>query len=134
MDSGDRFTERFEQFTKNQIEQDVRNTMEAAHASYNSIPLAKTSEQAAEKNYELVKDSYAQGARNITDVLDAQDSLIDAREASLNSVYAFLIDLMNLQRAIGAYDFFLTDTQRMEFSDGLISRVNNPLTEGTDDE
>ncbi|MEM6780836.1 MAG: TolC family protein [Pseudomonadota bacterium] len=122
--------------TKNQIEQDVRNTMEAAHASYNSIPLAKTSEQAAEKNYELVKDSYAQGARNITDVLDAQDALIDAREASLNSVYAFLIDLMNLQRAIGAYDFFLTDAQRIEFSDDLISRVTNNKTrdETTNDE
>lgn len=110
--------------TKNQIEQDIRNNLEAAHASYNSIPLAKQAETAAQKNYELVKDSYAQGAKDITDVLDAQETLVDAREASMNAIYTFLIDLMNVQRAIGAYDFFLTDTQRMELSQDLIMRVN----------
>ncbi len=110
--------------TKNQIEQEIRNNLEAAHASYNSIPLAKQAETAAQMNYELVKDSYAQGAKDITDVLDAQETLIDAREASMNAVYTFLIDLMNVQRAIGAYDFFLTDTQRMELSQDLIMRVN----------
>lgn len=110
---------------KNQIEQDIRNTLQAAHASYNSIPLAKQAENAAQKNYGLINDSYAQGARNITDVLDAQDTLIAAREASMNAVYAFLIDLMNVQRAIGAYDFFLTDAQRVQFSGELIQRIQN---------
>lgn len=110
---------------KNQIEQDIRSSLKAAHASYNSIPLAKQAENAAQKNYELINDSYAQGARNITDVLDAQDTLIAAREASMNSVYAFLIDLMNVQRAIGAYDFFLTDAQRLQLSGELIQRVQN---------
>ena len=110
---------------ENQIEQDIRNNMEAAHASYNSIPLARKAEVAAQKNYELIVDSYTQGAKDITDVLDAQENLIDARESSMNAVYTFLIDLMNVQRAIGAYDFFLTDTQRMELSDELIERVTN---------
>lgn len=110
---------------KNQIEQDIRSSLKAAHASYNSIPLAKQAENAAQKNYELINDSYAQGARNITGVLDAQDTLIAAREASMNSVYAFLIDLMNVQRAIGAYDFFLTDAQRLQLSGELIERVQN---------
>ena len=111
--------------TKNQIEQGVRNNMEASHASYNSISLAQQAETAAQKNYELVNDSYAQGAKDITDVLDAQDTLIEAREASMNAVYDFLIDLMNVQRAIGAYDFFLTDTQRMELSDDLIIGIGS---------
>ena len=110
---------------KTQIEQDIRNTLQAAHASYNSIPLAKQAETAAQKNYELINASYAQGARNITDVLDAQEVLIRAREASMNAVYTFLIDLMNVQRAIGAYDFFLTDAQRLQLSDDLIQRIGN---------
>lgn len=114
---------------KNLIELDIRNNMEAAHASYISIPLAKQAEVAAQKNYELINESYALGAKSITDVLDAQDTLIAAREASMNSVYAFLIDLMNVQRAIGAFDFFLTDTQRMELSSELIEIINSPNIE-----
>ncbi|MEO0443426.1 MAG: TolC family protein [Pseudomonadota bacterium] len=109
---------------KNQVEQTIRNDIAATHASYISVPLAKQAEMASQKNYDLVASSYAQGARNITEVLDAQETLIDAREASINSVYSFLIDLMNVQRAIGAFDFFLTDEQRLEFSRDLIQRVN----------
>ena len=108
---------------KNRIEQDIRNTLASTNASYNSIPLAKTSEVAAEKNYELVVDSYVQGTRDIVDVLDAQQALINAREVSKNSVYAFLIDLMNVQRAAGAFDFFLSESERGQFSNELIKRV-----------
>lgn len=97
--------------------------MEDAHATYNAIELAKVSEVASQKNYELVAASYAQGLQSIVDVLDAQEALIDAREASMNASYSFLINLMNLQRAIGSFDFFLTDTQRLEFTEDLIRRV-----------
>ncbi len=111
------------QDTKNTIEQNIRSTMEDAHATYNAIELAKVSETASQKNYELVAASYAQGLQSIVDVLDAQEALIDAREASMNASYSFLINLMNLQRSIGAFDFFLTDTQRLEFTEDLIKRV-----------
>lgn len=111
--------------TRNSIEQEVRSQAEEAHASYQSIALANTSEKAAQQNYELVSSSYAQGQVAITDLLDAQESLIEAREASMNATYSFLIDLMNLQRAIGAFDFFLTDTQRMELSEEVMLRISN---------
>ncbi|MEO0412113.1 MAG: TolC family protein [Pseudomonadota bacterium] len=111
------------QNTENQIEQDVRNAVEALKASFTSIPLAKEAEVAAEKNYKLVSSAYAQGKRDIINVLDAQDSLISAREAALNAVFNFLIDLMNTQRAIGGFDFFLDDRQKLEFSTELTRRV-----------
>ncbi len=111
------------QDTKNTIEQTIRSTMEDAHATYNAIELAKVSEVASQKNYELVAASYAQGLQSIVNVLDAQEALIEAREASMNASYSFLINLMNLQRAIGGFDFFLTDTQRLEFTEDLIKRV-----------
>ncbi|MEM9880339.1 MAG: TolC family protein, partial [Pseudomonadota bacterium] len=96
----------------------------AVRASFASIPLAQEAEAAAEQNYELVAASYAQGQRDIINVLDAQEALISAREAALNAVFAFLIDLMTTQRAIGGFDFFLDDTQRLEFSSELIRRVD----------
>ena len=109
---------------RNQIENEIRNNMEALNASYNIIPLAEQAEAAALKNYELVNNSYSQGASSITEVLDAQESLITARQDSNNSVYLFLIDLMNVQRSVGSFDFFLTDTERMQLSDELIQRLN----------
>lgn len=109
--------------TRNQIEQNIRNAVEAMNASYNSIPLANEAEAAAMRNYSLVAASYAQGQRDIINVLDAQDALISAREQSLNAVFSFLIDLMNTQRAIGGFDFFLDDSAKLEFSNELIRRV-----------
>jgi len=108
---------------RNRIEEGIRNQLESTRASFRSIPLAEQSESAAQKNYNLINESYRQGARSITDVLDAQESLISARQASMNAVYAFLIDLMNLQRTLGAFDFFLTDSERTSFVDELGQRV-----------
>ena len=108
---------------ENQVEQDVRNAMESLTASFGSIPLAKEAEEAAQKNYELVASAYAQGQRDIINVLDAQESLVDAREAALNAVFNFLIDLMTTQRAIGGFDFFLDDSEKLQFTEELIRRV-----------
>lgn len=107
--------------TINSIEQDIRSTAEAVHASYASIDLTRVSEQAARKNYDLVAESYAQGRDSIVDVLDAQEALIEAREAAMNAVYGFLIDLMNLQRANGVFDFFLTDGERRAFQQKIMT-------------
>jgi outer membrane protein TolC len=53
------------------------------------------------KNLDLVVDSYSQGLLNITQLLDAQNAALVTSEAEANSIYQFLIDLMELERAIG---------------------------------
>ncbi len=112
------------QDTKNTIETNIRSAMESVHASYAAIDLTKKSEIASQKSYDLVSQSYVQGAVSITDLLDSQTTLISAREASMNAVHTLLIDLMILQRAIGAFDFFLTDSEKLNFSESLLNRVN----------
>lgn len=107
----------------NAVEQEIRSNAEVVHASYGSIDLAGLSEEASQKNYDLVAASYALGQSSIVALLDAQESLIEAREASMNAVYSFLIDLMNLQRAVGAFDLFLTDKERTAFSEEIRERV-----------
>ncbi|MEM7571028.1 MAG: TolC family protein, partial [Pseudomonadota bacterium] len=104
---------------ENQVEQDIRNALEVMTASFTSIPLARDAEVAAQKNYDLVAEAYAQGKRDIINVLDAQDALVDAREAALNAVYNFLINLMTTQRAIGGFDFFLDDREKLAFNNEL---------------
>ncbi len=107
----------------NVIEQEIRANAEAVHASYGGIDLSAAAERASRKNYELVSASYALGRDSITAVLDAQEALIEAREASMNAVYSFLVDLMNLQRAVGSFDFFLTDEERLSLSEEISERV-----------
>lgn len=110
--------------TANTIEQEIRSAVESLHASYDAIDLTRQSEGASQKNYELVAAAYAQGRDSIVEVLDAQDTLVTARESSMNAVYTFLIDLMNLQRSTGAFDFFLAHDQRKSVISNMKKYIN----------
>ena len=50
---------------------------------------------------------------DIIKLLDSQDAALAANEAASNAVYDFLIDLMNVQRAIGKFDYFVYAEERI---------------------
>ncbi|MBI3773553.1 MAG: TolC family protein [Gammaproteobacteria bacterium] len=89
------------------IEQRIRATLHRIRASHPSIQLSKDAASAANKNLDLVTDAYTRGAVSILDLLDAQNAALVAEESATNAVFDFLIDLMNLQRSVGGFDFFL---------------------------
>ncbi len=95
--------------TRERIEQRIRVSLHAIEASYPSIQLSKDAATAARKNLELVTEAYSRGAVSILDLLDAQNAALVAEESATNAVFDFLIDLMNLQRGFGQFDFFLDD-------------------------
>ncbi len=97
---------------RERIEQGIRSNMHLANASYNNIALAQQAAEAAAKNLELITSSYSQGVVSILDLLDAQSAALQSEESAANSVFDFLIDLMNAQRATGVFDFFLSDQER----------------------
>ncbi|HWA56783.1 MAG TPA: TolC family protein, partial [Gemmatimonadales bacterium] len=94
------------------IAQQVRGALQLAGASWANITQARVAAEAAGRNLELVRDAYGRGAVNVITLLDAQRAALEANEAAANAVYDFLIDLMNAQRAQGAFDFFLTPDER----------------------
>ena len=49
---------------------------------------------------------------SIVDLLDAQRDAVVSAERADTAVYAFLIDLMRVQRATGRFDFFLSAKER----------------------
>ncbi len=108
------------------IEQRIRATLHRIGASYPSIQLSKEAANAANNNLELVTDSYVRGAVSILDVLDAQNAALIAEEAASNAVFDFLIDLMNLQRSIGRFDFFLGE----QGVDDWLERLRLHITSG----
>jgi outer membrane protein TolC len=97
------------------VEQRIRSALHIINASYYSIELSQAAAAAAVKSLELVTDSYATGAVSITELLDAQNAALSASEAATNAVYDFLIDLMELQRALSSFDFFQTREERDAF-------------------
>jgi outer membrane protein TolC len=59
-----------------------------------------------------VTDAYSRGATPILDLLDAQSASLRADLAAATSVYKFLNDLMEVERATGSLSVLLTPEQR----------------------
>ena len=98
--------------THEQVEQQIRANIHEAVASFANIKLSQQAASSAGKNLELVTDSYAKGLVSIIDLLDAQNAGRQADEAAANAVYDFLIDIMNLQRSVGLFEFMLSDEEK----------------------
>jgi outer membrane protein TolC len=108
----------------NRIEQRIRSALHLAGGSILAIEFSEYAAEAALKSLELVTESYATGAVSITELLDAQAAALRAREAESNSVYDFLIDLMEVERATSSFDFFQTVAER----DAFYRRVHEYMT------
>ena len=103
------------QATRQRVEQRVRSALHTAGASFAGIDLARNAADAAQRNLKLISDSYAQGVVEIVRLLDAQNWALSADLAAANAVYDHLIDLMNVQRAVGKFDYFRSSQDRQEF-------------------
>ena len=90
------------------IEERVRAAVFAASASYSSIGLSEDAAAAARKNLELLTAAYERGAASVVELIDAQRAAFTARERASAAVYAFLQDLMELERAVGVFDLTMT--------------------------
>ena len=98
--------------TRLHVDQSIRANLHLAWASYLSIGLNRSAAKAARQNFRLVSELYREGAAGIIDMLDAQNSAVTTELNAANASYQFLIDLMNLQRSIGVFEFFLDSSDR----------------------
>jgi outer membrane protein TolC len=94
------------------IEQRIRSAAFAMGSSYMNIGLSAEAARAARENLELVRSAYAQGAVSIIELLDAQNAALAADEAAAIAVYVFAANHVRVQRAIGRFDFFMTEAER----------------------
>lgn len=93
------------------IEQRIRSSLHAAGSSRAAIRLSREAADAAASNLDLVTDQYSRGVVDILDLLDAQNSSLSTDLAAANAVYDFLIDWMEVERAMGAFSFFMTEAE-----------------------
>ena len=111
--------------TLQQINQRIRASLHDIEASYPAIQLSKDAALAAKKNLDLVTDAYTRGAVSVIDLLDAQNASLIAQESATNAVFDFLIDLMNLQRNVGRFDYFLKEYEL----DDWLEQLRNYIAE-----
>lgn len=111
------------------IDQRVRAATHRAGASYAGIREARAAAEAARANLDLVADAYSRGAVPLIDLLDAQKAFVVAGEAADNSVYDFLSDAIDVERALGRFDHQLTTEEKQGFRqrlDAFLSAAENP--------
>lgn len=98
--------------TVGRVEERIRSALFQVGSSHPSIRLSRQAAEAARKNLGLVRDQYSRGTVDITKLLDAQNAALAANETAANAVYVFLIDLVNIQRAVGQFDYFMYAEER----------------------
>ncbi|MEM7402242.1 MAG: TolC family protein [Pseudomonadota bacterium] len=94
-----------------QIESRILTALQQAKGSYPGIRLTKDAATAAKENLDLVIDSYSKGVVSITDLIDAQDASLAANLDAVDAQYQFMIDWIEVQRAVANFDLILTAIQ-----------------------
>ena len=97
------------------IEQRIRSALHLAGASYAVIGQTRLAAEAAHKSLDVVQDSYSQGLVSIVELLDAQNAVMQTDQLAATAVYDFLIDLMEVERAIGTSNFLVSNEERWVF-------------------
>ena len=90
------------------IEQRVRSALHDFGASRAAIELSEDGARAAQQTLELVTDAYSRGTASVVDLLDAQNAAVVADLAAANAVYDFLVDLMEVERAVGRFSVLMS--------------------------
>ena len=101
------------------VEQRIRSALHLANASYVAIDFTVEAALAARTNLELVTDSYREGSAPLLDLIDAQQTALATRRMETNAVYDYLVDLMDVHRAIGQFGFFMEPAEIAGFTERL---------------
>ena len=101
------------------VEQRIRSSMHLMGASFAGIQLSQNAAEAARNNLDLVTDAYSRGAVSILDLLDAQNAARVAEQGAANAVYDFLVDLTEVERAVGTCTVLLDPIEVATFFERL---------------
>lgn len=108
-------------FTEQLIEQETRTAFRRAEASFPRIRFGQQAVEAATGNLEIVQDKYSEGIVDVTDLTSAQNERLIAEQLAAAAVFDFLIDLVNLQRALSWFEAEKTEAERESFYQEIVA-------------
>ena len=80
-----------------------------------NIEISKISEKAAKQSLELTQVSYANGAVNIVQLLDAQNNYLSAQLSHITAVYNYLLSSIEIERYMSYYFLLHTQEENQDF-------------------
>lgn len=95
------------------IERNINDSVLELVNQISNIQLSKVFEETAKEALDLTQTSYASGAVNIVQLLDAQNNYLQAQQASANATYNYLQRSMQLERSLGLF-FLLQDASERD--------------------
>jgi outer membrane protein TolC len=98
---------------KLRVEKNINDSVLELVNQISNIQLSQVFEDTAKEALELTQTSYANGAVNIVQLLDAQNNYLQAQLASANATYNYLQSSMQLERSLGLF-FLLQDESERE--------------------
>ncbi|MGJ8736992.1 TolC family protein [Zobellia laminariae] len=110
--------------TEQVIDVNVRNSILNVINQISNIELSKISEQTAKEALELTQVSYASGAVNVVQLIDAQNNYINTQLASATAVYGYLVNMIQVERFIGHYFLLSTTEDNSKFTQRFIAYLN----------
>ena len=112
--------------TAQRIDERVRGAVYQSASSRLAIGLYRDAATAARSNLELVSDNYTLGRASLVDLIDSQTNALNADLAAADAVYAYLLNLMDLERAVGKFTFFAREEARTAWINELEAFAAEP--------
>ncbi len=103
------------------VERRTRTALRRVESSFPRIRFSEQSSEAATANLVIVQDKYAEGIVNITDLLSAQTGKFTSDRLVVVSVHEFLLDLIELQRALSWFEAEQTAGERAALADRVLA-------------
>ncbi|MCL3782638.1 hypothetical protein EMN47_19810 [Prolixibacteraceae bacterium JC049] len=103
---------------KQSLSRNVTDGVANLVAHITNIEISKISADAAKEGLDLTQVGYSNGAVNITSLIDAQRTNVQAQQQHTNAIYNYLLAATQLERIIGYY--FIMNSQ--EQNDDFINR------------
>lgn len=107
------------------IEKSINDAVLQLVNEISNIELSKLFEETAKEALELTQTSYAEGAVNIVQLLDAQNNFLEAQLSVSTATYNYLFGLMELERFLGTFFLLQTDDEHAEFVQRFLEFTNN---------
>ncbi|MBR9997335.1 MAG: TolC family protein, partial [Cyclobacteriaceae bacterium] len=109
----------------NNLERSIRSNVQLLKASYRELDLSQKAAQAAEDNFKLIQDAYAQGVANVVQLIDAQNVMIRTKHLAISAYYQYILDFILTERMQGKFSFLDNEMEQEMYTDRLL----NYLTE-----
>ncbi len=105
----------------NNIEKGLRSNVQLLKASYNELELSQNAARAAEDNYKVVQDAYAQGVAAVVELIDAQNVMIRTKHLATSAYYQYILDYVKTERMQGRFTFLTDEKEQQEYFNRLIN-------------